>query len=295
MVRILLSCLRASLAAIALLSMSVAVTDVQAKENVLIIGGAGNAGSALAKLLIARGDSVTAFVRPSTDRFRLEGVPVDYVVGDAMAADEVAAALEGKQFSVIIDTIQILNVTDQVSYTRLYTNFVPVAKRMGVKQFLILGGGCSDRPREDCPLSPPLYTVASNMTIAEYILRGSGVPYTIIRIGALMPGGPDDPDAELRTGTSFLTTDLTTFGGIWRGDLNDQIVACTGAERCINKIFAIDDPTMKPQLDHWLCKRSYETDTINFYDARCGDMPALAVKPQNPKPVKPQNPKPVKK
>ncbi len=248
-----------------------------ANEHVLIIGGAGNAGSAIAKLLIARGDLVTAFVRPTTDRSRLEGVPVEFVVGDAMLAEDVAAALKGKAFTVIVDTVQILEVNDQQSYARLYANFVPWAKRMGVKQFLILGGGCSDWQREDCPLSPPLYTVAEDQTIAEYILRGSGVPYTVIRIGALMPGGPDSPDAELRTGTSYLTTDLSKFGGIWRGDMNDQIVGCIGNERCINKIFVIDDPTMKPQLDHWLCKRSYETDTIHFSDPRCGDMPPLGV------------------
>ena len=250
------------------LALSFAGSALHAKEHVLIIGGAGESGSTLAKILIARGDKVTAFVRPTTDRRRLEGVPVEYVVGDAMIADEVAAALEGKDFTVIIDTVQILNVTDQVSYTRMYGNFVPMAKRIGVKQFLIMGGGCSDRPREECPLSPPLYTVATNMTVAEYILRGSGVPYTIIRIGALMPGAPDDPDAGLRTGTSFLTPDLTTFGGIWRGDLIDQIIGC---------VLAIDDPTMKPQLDNWLCKRSYETDTINFFDPRCGEMPPLVV------------------
>lgn len=265
-------------AVMVMLAFSFAGGSLHAKEHVLIIGGAGESGSTLAKLLIARGDKVTAFVRPSTNRRRLEGVPVEYVVGDAMIAEEVAAALEGQDFTVIIDTVQILDVTDQVSYTRLYANFVPLAKRMGVKQFLIMGGGCSDRPREDCPLSPPLYTVATNMTIAEYILRGSGVPYTIIRIGALMPGAPDDPDAGLRTGTSFLTTDLTTFGGIWRGDLIDQIMGCVGNETCINKILAIDDPSMKAQLDNWLCKRSYETDTINFFDPRCGEMPPLAVK-----------------
>lgn len=255
-----------------------------ARENVLIIGGAGDTGSTLAKILIARGDKVTVFVRPSTNRHRLEGVPVEYVVGDAMIEDEVAAALDGKNFTVIIDTIQILDITDQVSYTRLYENFVPLAKRMGVKQFLILGGGCNDRAREDCPLSPPIYTVAKNMTVAEYILRGSGTPYTIIRIGALMPGGPDDPDSGLRTGTSYLSTDLSIFGGIWRGDLIDQIIGCTGNDACINKIFVIDDPTMKPQLDHWLCKRSYETDTINFHDPRCGDMPPLTIKAGDLKP-----------
>ena len=265
--------LHGALAVAVLLLSSIAV----ANENVLIIGGAGNAGSAIAKLLIARGDRVTAFVRPTTDRSRLNGVPVDFVVGDAMVADDVAAALAGKAFTVIIDTVQILEVTDRQSYTRLYGNFMPLAKRMGVKQFLILGGGCSDRPREQCPLSPPLYTIAGDQTIAEYILRGSGVPYTVIRIGALMPGGPDHPDAELRTGTSYLTTDLSRFGGIWRGDMNDQVVGCVGNPTCINKIFVIDDPTMKPQLDHWLCKRGYETDTIIYSDPRCGDLPPLAV------------------
>jgi hypothetical protein len=201
-----------------------------------------------------------------------------------MVAEEVAAALQGKAFTVIIDTVQILEVNDQQSYTRLYGNFVPWAKRMGVKQFLILGGGCSDWQRADCPLSAPLYTVAADQTIGEYILRGSGVPYTVFRIGALMPGGPDHPDAELRTGTSYLTTDLSKFGGIWRGDMNDQIARCVGNEACINKIFVIDDPTMKPLLDHWLCKRSYETDTIIYADPRCGDVPSFKTQEPEAKP-----------
>lgn len=273
----LLNPLRCVLAVVLMLLSSFAA----ATEHVLIIGGAGDAGAAVAKLLIARGDKVTVLVRPTTNRSRLKGVPVEFVVGDAMMPDHVAAALEGKAFTAIIDTVQILEVTDQQSYTRLYANFVPWAKRMGVKQFLILGGGCSDWLREDCPLSAPLYKVAKDQTIAEYILRGSGVPYTVFRIGALMPGGQDAPDAELRTGTSYLTTDLSKFGAIWRGDMNDQIAGCVGKEACINKTFVIDDPTMKPMLDHWLCKRSYETDTIIFSDPRCGDVPSFkAQKPE---------------
>jgi uncharacterized protein YbjT (DUF2867 family) len=78
-----------------------------AKEGVLIIGGAGNTGSAVAKLLVERGDHVTVFVRTTTDRSRLEGLSVEYVVGDAMKADEVAAALQGKHFSVMFETIQV--------------------------------------------------------------------------------------------------------------------------------------------------------------------------------------------
>ena len=58
-------------------------TAATAAQRVLIIGGAGHAGSAVARMLIERGDHVTAFVRATTDRSKLEGVPVDYVVGDA--------------------------------------------------------------------------------------------------------------------------------------------------------------------------------------------------------------------
>ena len=94
------------------------LTAASASQRVLIIGGAGHAGSAVARMLIERGDHVTAFVRATTDRSKLEGVPVDYVVGDAMEADEVAAALEGKQFDVFFETVQVWPGTE-ASYTQI--------------------------------------------------------------------------------------------------------------------------------------------------------------------------------
>jgi uncharacterized protein YbjT (DUF2867 family) len=245
-----------------------------AKENVLIIGGAGHSGSAVAKMLIARGDHVTAFVRSTTDRSRLDGLSVDCVVGDAMKADEVAAALEGKHFTVMFETVQVFPGSES-SYTQMYENFVPLAKRMGVKQFISLGGGCGDLPREDCPLSPPLYALSGDMNRSEHILRESGVPYTIMRVGALIPSNPFHPDADKVSGTSYLTTDLTVFGGVLRVDLNQQVVDCIGAERCLNKTYMIDDPAVKPQLDHWLCKRANEGPVVSGDNPLCGEMPRV--------------------
>jgi len=252
-----------------------------AAENVLILGGAGNSGSAVAKMLIARGDKVTVFVKPTTDRSLLKDVPVEYVVGDAMKADQVDAALAGKSFSVIFETVQLLSLDENQNYARMYANFVPWAKRMGVKQFLGLGSGCGDREAKDCPLSPQLYKLAVDLTKAEHILRDSGVPYTIIRIGSLAPGSMSHPDAFRSTGTSYLTTDLSKFGGVLRADLNLQIFGCIGAERCINKIFVIDDPGAKQQLDYFLCKRKYDTDEIVIAEPRCGDAKRITLQRKN--------------
>ena len=129
-------------------------TAATASQRVLIIGGAGHAGSAVARMLIERGDHVTAFVRSTTDRSKLEGVPVDYVVGDAMEADEVDAALQGRQFDVMFETVQVWPGTEQ-SYMQMYENFVPWAKRMGVRQFISIGGGCG-APTRPLPGRQPL-------------------------------------------------------------------------------------------------------------------------------------------
>jgi hypothetical protein len=251
-----------------------------AAENVLIVGGAGNSGSAIAKMLIARGDKVTVMVRPTTDRSLLLNVPVDYIVADAMDPDAIAKGFERTNFTIIFEILQILAITEQQSYSRAYANLVPWAKAMNVKQFVSISSGCGDRAAQDCPLSPPLYKVADDQTKAEHILRDAGVPYTIFRLGTLLPGNMEHPAAYHSTGKSYLTEDQSKFGVILRADFDQQIFGCIGAARCINKIFVMDDPTLKPQLDHWLCKRSHETDKIIFNHPACGEMPQIAGAPR---------------
>jgi hypothetical protein len=256
------------------LLIALASSRAQSRDDVLILGGAGKHGSAVAKMLLDRGDRVTVLVRPTTKRDRLKGLPVDYVVADAMKADEVAAALNGKRFSIVFETIQVYPGTDQ-SYEKLYRAIMPAVKPLGARQFLALGGGCGDRPAKDCPLSPPLHALSLDMARAERILIDSGVPYTIIRIGALLPTNPNHPSAGLASGKSTLTTDLNVFGGILRGDLNSQILGCLGAERCINRIFMANDPNVQPQLEHFVCKRRHETDTVKSFHPECGEMPPI--------------------
>ena len=215
-------------------------------------------------------------------RARLAGLPVSYVVGDAMDPGAARAALEGKHVGAILETLQFAP-GDGRSWAKVYGNFVPWAKRTGVKQFIVLGGGCSDREAKECPLSPPLYAMTRDMTRAEHILRDSGVPYTIIRVGALLPN-PRHPKFDWETGRSYLTTDVTKFGGVMRTDLNEQVLGCIRAKRCLNRIFVIDDPTLKPQVDHFICKRRHETDTVSGLHPECGPMPDFtdAYPPKDP-------------
>ncbi len=66
--------------------------DPASPQSILIFGATRGTGLELARLLTARGDSVTAFVRPTSDRSGLEPLGVEFIVGDALVAEEVKAA-----------------------------------------------------------------------------------------------------------------------------------------------------------------------------------------------------------
>ncbi len=62
---------------------------------VLLIGGTGFVGSAVARRLAAEGIPIRCLVRPRSDRSRLAGLEVDFRPGDLTEPESVAAALEG--------------------------------------------------------------------------------------------------------------------------------------------------------------------------------------------------------
>ena len=81
------------------------VAPVVASDGVLIFGATRNTGLEIAKILVARGEPVTAFVRPVSNLENLEPLNVDYFTGDALNADEVKAAVRSKDFSAVISTL----------------------------------------------------------------------------------------------------------------------------------------------------------------------------------------------
>ena len=206
----------------------------QGGRHVLLFGGTRNTGLEVAKLLAGRGDRVTAFVRPTSDRSGLEPLGVNFVVGDALEPDTVQAAFEGGGYTAAITTIGCFSCDPRPDYLG-NANIFDAAAEAGVSRMLLvttIGAGDSFKAapwlarlflREILPLK----------TQAEDHLKASGLDYTIIRPGALK----SDPS----TGGGYLSESRATEGIINRSDLAALIVEALDDHATSGKTLAAVD------------------------------------------------------
>jgi dihydroflavonol-4-reductase len=75
-----------------------AVTRIEPGERVVITGGTGFIGSAVARALLARGAQVVALVAPGSDDRNLNGTGAERVAGDIRDAGAVRAVCQGARF-----------------------------------------------------------------------------------------------------------------------------------------------------------------------------------------------------
>lgn len=223
---------------------STEANEPAAAEGYLIFGASRGTGLELAKLLTARGDSVTAFVRPTSDRSGLEPLGVKFIVGDALNPDEVSAAFKDANYRAVVTTLGCFRCEVPPDYLG-NKNVFDAAKTAGVDRIMMI----SSVGAGDSADAPPwiskwfLKDLLVLKTQAEDHLRESGVPYTIIR-----PGGLKDADA---TGNGLLTEDTAAMGIITRKDLAQLMLEALDDDGAVDKVYTAKDSEMTWPWDMW--------------------------------------------
>lgn len=218
-------------------------------DNVMVFGATGQLGAPHVRMLIARGDTPIAFVRPTSNRKRLEGLDVTYAIGDLMDAASVLNAMQAHKPKVVIDTSARrggMMTRDQPFYGQAMKNIVEAAKATGVEQIIIhssvgVRGSAAKLLQEQFGYDTESPNIRDKGE-AEITLEQSGINYTIIRNGLLEfePAAP--------TGRAYLTDDMDAFGRITRTDLAELSVDCIDNSDCLNKIYhAQDDSLVGPR------------------------------------------------
>ena len=208
--------------------------------GVIVFGGSGRTGAKIVDLLLARGETVTVFVRPTSDRSRLDGRDVAYAVGDAMNSDEVEAAVSAAKPRVVINAIGGRG-TQMNFWDTTQLNMTAAAKRHGAKEIIFLssvGVGDSAMAYSAEARERVGDSLAERLT-AEEDMKVSGLDYVIIRTGIIAPEG------TAATGNAELTEDRLVLSPVTRSDLAELTVNCIGNPACKNKTFASKDDTLR--------------------------------------------------
>lgn len=218
-------------------------------EGVMVFGASGQLGAPHVRMLLDKGETVIAFVRPTSSRERLEGLDVQYAVGDLMDADSILAAMNEFKPRVVIDTSARrggMLTREQPFYAEAMRNIVDAAKAAEVSQIIIhssvgVRGSAKKLLKEQFGYDTESQNIRDKGE-AEIYLENSGVGYTIIRNG-LLEFEPAEP-----TGNGYLIEDMDAFGRITRTDLAAVSIDCMDNADCLGKIYhAQDDSLVGPR------------------------------------------------
>ena len=215
----------------------VSTAAIEDDRPILIFGATRNTGFEVAKILVERGQNVTVAVRPSSDRSLAQTLGVDFVVADAMDAEAVNAAVASADFQSVITTIGCFRCDPPPDYIG-NRNIIDAAKTNGVSRLILITTIGTGESAEYTNLLSRI-VLAKILPLkeqAEDYLRASGLDFTIIRPGGLLP------NEKTPTGNGRLYDDVSTFGFIHRQDLAEVIVAALDDDRSVGKTLAAVDP-----------------------------------------------------
>ncbi len=234
-----------------------------ADGGVLILGGTGQLGSEVVKDLVAAGEDVTVLARPTSNRERLAGLDVTYVIGDMLVESDMERVFRETSYRAVVDASSQAFGGSQTFYEESQQIISKWAAATGVGQMILhgaIGAGDSADLLYLEKSHPVQQTAIASKTIAEQILIDSGVPYTIIRHLTLLPMTMKE------SGKARLTRDLTDLGAMTRDGLARLTLECLDNTDCMNVIFhaADDDVDLSDSLiERW--KRVIKPEYLPSY------------------------------
>jgi len=211
-------------------------------SGIIVFGGTGQLGARIVALLLDAGEEVTVFVRPTSDRGRLDGLAVDYAVGDLLDEDDVAAAFESASYRAAIIAVRA-PLSEAGFYGTSSRHIADHAAAAGVKQIIYhgaVGAGDNMAQHPDVPWAsvPGLVVRMEDQGAAEENFMNSGITTTVIRNSRVWP------DSTPSTGQAELTIVQSTLTPVTRADLALLTMHCLDNAECANKIFHARDETL---------------------------------------------------
>jgi uncharacterized protein YbjT (DUF2867 family) len=249
--------------------------SIAANGGVLVLGGPGELGSEVVKVLVAAGECVTVLARPTSNRERLDGLDISYVIGDMLVEADMERVFTEVSYRAVVDASsgpyrEMADATSELlkaqSFYEESQNIISKWAAATRVQHLILHGTVGAGDSADLVHVENLFKVQrlalASKNKAEKILVSSGVPYTIIRHLTVLPL------AAQESGKARLSTDLTEVGAVTRDGLARLTLECLGNAECLNAIFhAMDDEVPLPAETIEICKQALKAEVFRvcFY------------------------------
>jgi uncharacterized protein YbjT (DUF2867 family) len=215
-----------------------------ADGGVLVLGGTGQLGSEVAKALVAAGEHVSVLARPTSNRSRLDGLKVSYVMGDMLSEADMERVFKEKSYRAVVDASNAPFDGSQDFYEKSQRIVSKWAAATGVRQLILHGAiGAGDSAAliyVEKAFEVQRKAIASK-TVAEEVVIASGVPYTIIRHLTLLPMQFKE------SGQARLSKDRSVVGAVTRDGLARLTRECLDNPSCMNVVFhAVDEQVVVP-------------------------------------------------
>ncbi len=209
------------------------------RQSILIAGASRGVGREITKILTAKSNSVIALLRTATMQDELAALGARVVMGDALNAEDVNAAIATDvQIGTIISTIGGVPQDGQRADYLGNKHLIDAAKAAGISRFILISSLGAGATKDAIPLQAyqTLAAVLAEKERAENHLIASGLTYTIVR-----PGGLKSAPA---TGNGVLTTATNVAGSIHREDVAMLVCNCLASHRSHNQTLSAFDRAM---------------------------------------------------